>query len=51
MFPGPVQDLVTYETKIFTTGHAEDPDYSPFAAEPSDEVDAVWKTLYPSMLL
>ena len=50
MASGPLQDIVKYETKIFTTGVPEDPDVSPYALEPSDEVDELWKGLYPSML-
>ena len=48
---GPVQDLIRYETKIFTTGlpKEDDPDISPYAQEPSDEVDKLWTSLYPSM--
>ena len=45
---GPLQDLVRYETKIFTTGLPSDTDYSAYAAEPSEEVDELWKDLYPS---
>lgn len=46
---GPIQDIVEYETKIFTTGLDFDPEFSLYAAEPSDEVDELWTGLYPSM--
>lgn len=46
-----MQDVVKYETKIFTTGKPDDPDVSLYAQEPSDEVDELWKGLYPSMSL
>jgi len=49
LFPGPVQDLVEYELKTFTTGFPEDPESSKYVGEPSPEVDELWKGLYPSM--
>jgi hypothetical protein len=42
---------VQYETKIFTTGVEGDPDVSAYALEPSDEVDELWKGLYPSIFI
>ena len=50
MLPGPVQHVVEYETKMYTSGGAPgDPNISPYALEPSDEVDELWTDLYPSM--
>ena len=40
--PGPVQDILEYETKVFL--HTSDT--SPYHGPPSDAVDQAWEDLY-----
>lgn len=44
---GPLEDIIDeYEAKSFVGGYPEYP--SEYSAEPSDELDELWHSLYPS---